>query len=68
MAHRTKLPLIQSIVPNLEDYVEDVQLFYTEKIDFILSKIHQLIDVATNFTEIPEQLVMEFSLVKSFPK
>ena len=68
MAHRTKLPLIQSIVPNLEDYVEDVKLFYNDKIELILGKINQFIDVATNFTEIPEQLVMEFSLVKSFPK
>jgi hypothetical protein len=68
MAHRTKLPFIQSIVPNLEDYIEDVKLFYNDKIELILGKINQFIDVATNFTEIPEQLVMEFSLVKSFPK
>ncbi len=61
MTHRTKIPLIQSIVPNLEDYLQDVRLFYHDKVELIIYRINQFIQVATELTEIPEHLAMEFS-------
>jgi len=68
MNHKVKTPLIQSIVPNVEDYIENVESFYSEKIELIMYKIDQLIDIAVEMTEIPQHLALEFSSVKIFPK